>query len=324
MLNTPITVVIPTYNRPESIQYFLDNCYSQYSGELFSFEIHDSSTDDKTRDILSEKIGERLHYFRYPSEIVGDEKTMQALSKATNPYVYLLGDGVTVDFNALERFLLANNYQEYAVIGFRCAREINPRYMSSDVNKLVSEECIRSYFQNYFWILTLYGASIVRRDVMMEASKASERYREINSPFMYVCSIFEGLAVCAGKCAFAFVDFVGSNPLKGESGWITKKLAVEFFCYRYFNSMQLLPQMYGATERDFLVKHNRCSGLFSFRSILKLRATGNLTRKIVKQYKFFMKQTVANMRAVYFSLWIPKFILAGLHKTYRVFKGKKG
>ena len=317
-MNALITVIIPTFNRSDCIAYILENSLKQYQGELFAFQIHDSSSDEKTKELLEPYLSERVQYFRYPSSIIGDIKTMQAIEGTTSEYVYLLGDGLSVDFNALEEFLLRSDFYKTSVIGFRDHRGIAKKYLDSEIGVPVLEENIVSYFQKYFWMLTLYGSTIVKGDILKRAFQLSERYQKMKSPFMYVCSLFEALYQEKGKSLFAFVDFVEANPHKKQSGWFSERRAVEFFCYRYYASVLLLPKEYGAAERKFLTQHNRCSQLFSFKGILKLRQSGNLTLRMVKDYRFYMKQTVSNMWAVYLSLLIPRFVLTWAIKFYHI------
>ena len=48
-----ITVVIPTYERPECIKFFLENLKKTYD-PMFRFEVHDSSNSIDTFKIIDE------------------------------------------------------------------------------------------------------------------------------------------------------------------------------------------------------------------------------------------------------------------------------
>ena len=62
-MNTKITVVIPTFNHPLYIKFIIDNCIKTYKGNLFSFEIHDSSDNNET-EYLAKNI-EGIKYYKY-------------------------------------------------------------------------------------------------------------------------------------------------------------------------------------------------------------------------------------------------------------------
>lgn len=119
-MDNKITVVMPTYNRPECIKYFVENCLKTYKGNIFVFEIHDSSTTNETKNIINEFNTAHINkvsYYKYDSNICGETKTHQALSNVKTNHIYLMGDGIATDFNKLEEFLLNNNYYEYDLFG---------------------------------------------------------------------------------------------------------------------------------------------------------------------------------------------------------------
>ncbi len=315
-----ITVVIPTYNRSTCIKYQLENYLDKYKGTLFVFEIHDSSTDDETFGLINNCNNDKISYHRYPSDVNGDVKTMQAIQKVKTDYYFLLGDGVCVDFEKLEKKLNEIGYDKYKVIGFRSTDGIS-KSVFKEYNIHNLDECDRNdYFVKYFWALTLYGSMIVRTDLVKNVSDEAQKYIEILSPFMHDCILFEGISKYDGKCAFVFVDFIKGNPYKQGSGWKKSKQALEFFCYRYYESVLLLPDCYEKESRRFLISHNKYSNLFGFKSLVVLRANGNITFKLVRKYKFYIKKTVAHPIKIYLSLLIPPFMSKCLIKIYRKLK----
>ncbi len=317
-----ITVVVPTYNRPACISYLVEHCYSKYSGNLFCFEIHDSSSDDSTKKILDEAcLGENFRYFHYDPELNGDVKTMRAISNVSTPYMYLMGDGIVMDFNALEEWLLAIDFEKYSIIGIR--ENTIHKYSQRSVAAQCSTQNKQQFFNDYFWMLTLYGASIISREIAQTAFKMSEKYKSL-PPFMYICSVFCALEKVGGPCYFSFLPFFEFNPNKKSVGWIASRQAIEFFCYIYYESMRLLPECYNAMDSKFLKKHNDLSGLFRLKSVLKMRVTGNLTYKLFRKYKFYIKKTVPHMSYIYFALLIPAFVMRGVYKIYlRLFKKRE-
>lgn len=316
MIEKNITVVIPTYNRFECIKHLIDNCILAYNGVLFNFQIHDSSSSSDTENYVKE-VGQNisLQYFKYDPAIIGDIKTMTAIKNVQSEYFYLLGDGVLIDFNKLEKYLLSIEYDKYSVIGFRGINEINKKVQNKITKKnkdnfIVCNDCTE-YFKNYFWLLTLYGASIVKRNVLDISQENIGKYIEMKSPFMYICSLFEGISVNTGSYSFSFVDFITPNPYKKDSGWMANKSAIEFFCYKYFISVQKLPSVLNAQNRKFLISHNKYSGLFSFKGILRLRLNGNITRGKISEYRKYINKTVPfpKVLMIYNSILIPRKLL---------------
>lgn len=316
-----ITVVIPTYDRPDCISYLIENRFRKYNGGMICFEIHDSSPNDSTKKIFEDaNLGDNFQYFHYDSEVNGDIKTMGAISRVKTPYIYLLGDGIAVDFNALEKYLLDIGFEQYSIIGMR-DKDL-PRYNGSYAEEENITNDISKYFYDCFWMLTLYGASIIRRDVAQSAVSVMQKYMAV-TPFIYISCVFDALLNVGGPCYFAYVDFIAYNPYKKSSGWMASHQTIETFCYLYYLAMQLLPECFHATDAAVLQKHNDLSGLFRFRNILRLRSNGNLTWKLYNKYRFYVKKTVPHMSYVYFALFIPPFVIRGALRIHNFFKGKR-
>lgn len=316
-----ITVILPTYNRSGCVNYLIENSFKKYTGSLFAFEIHDSSDDNLTEEICAVSGLENLKYRRYSPAINGDVKTVRAIEEVKTGYYLLLGDGVVIDFNALETHLNSIGFENFGVTGFRSCEGLSKSVRKDYDVSGKTDICVdnNEYFFKYFWALTLYGSTVVNTAVVKAAREQSKKYVEAASPFMHDCILFEGLALSGLRCAFTFVDFVTYNPLKKSSGWIASGQAVEFFCYRYYESVKMLPPCYDVS-RKFLTGHNKYSKLFSFKSVLSLRADGNITFAKVKKYKFYIKKTVDRPSKVYFALLFPGFMLRFLKKVYKKIK----
>ena len=320
-----ITVIIPTYNKFDCIKYLLENSITKYTGDLFLFEVHDSGDDERVKEIVDRYAENHpLRYYHYPTSVNGDVKTMTAISNAQSEYIYLLGDGIVPDFNQLEKFLIACDYEKYIVIGVRAAKDFKSKIRKAVLGRnqinepKVFDDKIK-FCNRCFWILTLYGASIVRKNLLFSNNNYLQ-YLKMESPFMYVCSLFESLLQEEnGKYIFSFVDFIKSNPYKIDSGWMQSRQAIEFFCYRYYISVSNLSKYSNLLCKEFLFSHNKFSGLFSIKSILKMRATGNLTASILKKYKVYYKKTVPFGKRILTrcSLFIPQKVLNKLYKKYK-------
>ena len=329
--NKKITVIIPTYNKFDCIKFLLENSIAKYCGNLFLFEIHDSSDDSRVAEIVELYLKNYpLCYYNYSAEMNGDVKTMTAIRNAQSEYVYLMGDGLVPDFNELEKFLIDYDYEKYLVIGIRSAydfkRSVKKAILGkSELDKPAVYDDKAKFCKQCFWALTLYGASIVKKSLLFNNNNYLQ-YLEMKSPFMYVCSLFESLLqVDNERYIFSFVNFINNNPYKIDSGWMQSRQAIEFFCYKYYTSVSNLSQYSSLLHKDFLMSHNKFSGLFSIKSIIKMRATGNLTASIIKEYKDYYKKTVPYGKRVLVrcSLFMPQKALNKLYKKYKSNKLKR-
>ena len=326
MLEPQITVIIPTYNRYECIRKLVDECIAVYQGKLFKFEIHDSS-DDTTCETYVKPLAS-VKYFKYDSSINGDIKTINAMRNADTPYVYLLGDSFLIDFNKLENIISSSDIQNCLIIGVmrvNSYKKYQKRLKDYTFEKGVySTNDHQKFFYDFFWYLTLYGGSIIRKD-LCEENECTKKLMTMQSPFVYVCTIFTMLGMLSGgkKCEFILLDNVMQiNPLKGKSGWWVNKKAIEIFCYRYYESVRYLSDIYNTQNRKFLISHNKYSGLFSFKSVILLRIYGNITFSILKKYRQYINKTVPVKNIIY--IWVSLLLPRGiLNLIYRIKKRKE-
>lgn len=304
-----ITVVIPTYNRFDCMKYFFENCFMKYTGNLFTFEIHDSSEDDRVKEYIDENIGDCpiLKYFKYDPSIDGNVKTMRALRAVSSDYSYLLRDGLIVDFDKLEKLLYQINFTKFSVLSFLFKKNNKLSDGLTVYNDIVK------FCHDNFTTLTLFGASVVRNEIFNAALPQLDKYLDFCSPFTYLCSIFEGLAVIPGICSRLEIPCVQGNPFGHTSGWMEAKREMETFCYAYYKSVILLPEIYEPMEK-LLKCHNDERKLFSLKNSLRSRANGNITLKIVKQYRKYIKATVSHPFPVYLSLCFPPKALYCFYK----------
>ena len=158
-----ITVIIPTYNHPSYISYLVKNSIDTYEGSLFRFQIHDSSEDNKTEEIVS-KSKIYIKYFHYSKTFNADDKIISALKQVNSTYAYIMGDGCLPDFNKLENDLLKNSFSKYDLIGLVEAKNFNTKQKAIPYLKksVFYENFELNYFASKFlYLLTYYGATIV-------------------------------------------------------------------------------------------------------------------------------------------------------------------
>lgn len=304
-----ITVVIPTYNRFECMKYFFENCFLTYTGKLFTFEIHDSSEDDRVKEYIDANIGESpiLKYFKYDPSIDGNVKAMRAVQAVGSSYVYLLRDGLIVDFDKFEKALCSIDFEKYLIISLVFAR------INESFEILSAYDDIVKFCHENFTTLTSYGASFVNMKIINASISHLDKYFEFCSPFLYQCSLFEGLASCPGMCLNMKISFVRGNPCGAVSGWTKSKRQIEVFCFQYYKSVILLPSIYMPREK-LLKCHNDERKLFSLKNSLRARGSGNITLKIIKKYKVYMKLTISHLWPIYLSLCFPPKLLFLFYK----------
>jgi glycosyltransferase involved in cell wall biosynthesis len=86
-----VTIVIPTFNRPDQLPGAVDSELGQTYGNI-EVIIHDNGSDLEPRDILSPVSDPRLKVFRNPTNLGVAKNFSLGLAKATGGCVGILGD----------------------------------------------------------------------------------------------------------------------------------------------------------------------------------------------------------------------------------------
>ncbi len=314
-LHKKVTVVLPTYNRSECVAYYLENAVAKYSGVFFVFEIHDSSTNDETKDLVdsynaSEHVN-KICYFRYPSSMNGDDKTHTALSNVQTEYLYLIGDGILPDFEKLELFLKNNDFSKFDVMGifsqgFRYNKHNKSEYPKNDY--LYEETNYDSLLVNHLLCFTLYGASIVRKSVIESIDKEkffSKFCFEGKYSFAYCLSLFESIKNNGYKVAVSFLSFWRMNPKK-KGNWAHDESFYKIFYVEFINDVEKLS--YPEELKEQALK-NIARYHFTYGSILRYRLKNVFTAKLLKKYKPYVKKICNHYWFMWFVAFIPKWVI---------------
>lgn len=314
-----ITVVVPTYNHPSYIDYILKHSFSVYKGQLFQFSIHDSSENDLTEKLIqtyNENHDNKIAYYRYPSDILGDVKSYTALKETKSEYLYLMGDGLAPDFDALEALLLGNDYSRFDFIGvlppsFRGAAEQElPKN-----NVLYEFSNLLDFSSKFFYRETLYGGSIINHRLIdfIDENKIYERFRFDNRYcYAYISSIFTALSMNSNfKFCTSFVDCLLLNPEK-KGNWAHDDNLYKILFEEFQNDVKLLPPFYDDIKSQILLSRNRFA--WKKKDIIHYRKNNSVNFHYLKKYKSALKVCDYNYPFTVFICFIPRFILVLMSK----------
>lgn len=311
-----ITVIIPTYNHPKYIDYILKHSFSVYKGKLFRFSIHDSSEDDSTEKLIqayNENHDNQIAYFRYPSDISGDFKSYTALKETNSDYLYLMGDGLSPDYDALESTLIENKYDRFDFVGvlpsgYRDIALIKNKYQQDD--HLYGFSDLIEFASQFFYMQTLYGGSIVSHRIIdyIDENNIFERYKYDNRYcYAYISSVFTALSMNS-KFTFcsSFVNCLLPNVEK-KGNWAHGDNLYKILFEEFQNDVKLLPSYFDDIKQQILLSRN----IFAWKKIdvIHYRKIDSLNFKYLKKYKSVLRVCTYNYRFAVFACFIPRFIL---------------
>lgn len=316
-----ITVVIPTYNQVECIRKIIDTCVIPYRGNLFIFQVQDSSETDIIQQIIERAIEiytlTNLIYVRWPSGISGDDKALQSIEQVDTEYFWLFGDGNLADFNALEDFLIHHHYEIYDILNIEVIERIGHRGQDLDarVNYIYSYDDIVFYMKKYFSHLTYWGSSIVSRDffaLAVDTNIIKKKYMEQNIPWWYACLLCEAgdKAVSYQRSVHLgtfFSPYIAYNPMKLDHSWTHDERYYEFVFKKFSMAIDLLPSRYSGITYH-ITEYFRKDALVSYSYLLFLRSIGIINRNMIAKYDVYIKRVPKYRYILLFYSYLPQTV----------------
>lgn len=314
MLKPKLSIVIPTYNRPECIHYMLEELYKYSEKYSFNIYIFDSSEEDLTFNICKLYNGKNLIYERMDSHIHPDEKTIYGLKKADGEYIQLCGDGLLPNIeNIFKNIFLDIEDIELYLLYSKKITSFNT-YYSNYKDDISSDK--NYFFGKYFSQITLYGATICKKSIIdtIDYDFALKNYS--GTGFIYPCT----LAIYSkGKYKMLNGDYLSSINLKGSPGWILNKKAIEIWTKNFSTTVSTLNNYLSQTTINNIIKNNgKNTGFLTAKGLAWFRSTGNYNLKIYFKFKKYLKKckSCSTFIAIIIAI-IPSFVFKILRKLYK-------
>lgn len=318
--------IIPTYNRPECMEYYLASQMEAFASREINVVVFDSSENDDTRIVVeafaakNPKAAKYLHYDRYEGNKADlralDMKVFTACQRYMNQYKYLWfsGDGTVFDIALLWgdiQMLMAQDTDYIAVD----STQFNTWKKRKDGTEYYTDS--KAFFNECAWLLTLIGANIMRCE---HATKAAEKYPVLHPdefafwiPMAFL-RLFSEKPIHAAALRKKGAYYV--NPKRTEAFWMTNRDVLWQWAVIWPEAVDALPGYYDSVK-EFAIKEQNRGRLFSLKGFLKLKATGNLPLADVKRYGANLKR-VSDVPI--WAIWlISRFgekVLPWLYKVY--------
>lgn len=154
-----LTICIPTYNRPKDIKVFLDTEMKFLDKYNVNVSIFDSSTDDRTKELV-ERINKEnvsyLDYYRVDSSISANEKVFMIYQKMYVDYDYVW---ITHDHTIF-------NEESFAYIMDKLEEKADFYFIKTQCGNfgsfVTSDKC--EFLYDSAWLLGKIGAAVIRSD----------------------------------------------------------------------------------------------------------------------------------------------------------------
>lgn len=311
-----LCICIPTYNRPDCIDYILKCSVNWVKEYDIYFYICDSSTNGKTNDIVRKYAsiyGERLIYdleTNYPDK-TSDLKVMRSFQKLCNKYEYihLSGDGFVVDIPSCMKYLKKAIDSDFDVIHFNNHRyQISTEYSSG-----------KDFVSENGWFATCYGATVLSSKLIRKSINDSNLELCRNTGFLFWYSMLCGIASNNEKIitynAFPLIN----NPYKPTNSSYQAGKFINFWIVGWSQIIDMLPDFYNEVKNKLKKDAGLNMHLYTWANLLRLRATSNLEWKNVKERRRMISQVTD---VPYWHFVIVSFIPKSLIKVAKCIKGR--
>lgn len=309
-INKKLSIVIPTYNRAEFLDYSLEvhiPICREFNVQIF---ISDNASTDNTKEIF-EKWKQQYEYLYYTTNLTNmgsDANFEKSLQMPDTDYVWLLGDTYQIEQKVLEYVLLNVPKAKYDVVVLNLANKLQIETKDyQDSNALLYDLGA---------LMTCSAVSVYNKDLIRRANFS----RYYNSWFIQTGIIFEDIAdkiFCIHWTKEYSIKGL-EHPTINKTNWSHTPKAFEIGCEDWTNFVMSLPPSYKLENKmKCIMDFGKVSGLFTFKNLVLLRTRGLIDIKVYNRYKKLFPFTVDYPLFIIFIISItPKFLFKILLKLY--------
>lgn len=284
--NTHLSIVIPTYNRAEILDYCLEVHIPLVRAHNIQLFISDNASTDTTAAVVKKRIKEYplIQYHRNETNVGPDANFELALKCPKTQYVWLLGDSHQIPSDGIEYILglITANNEKYDVIVFNAARRVFdiPQQNYSDQNKLLSD---------LGWHMTCMSCLVYSLQLIATAN--FRRYH--GTYFIHLGIIFEAISNNKFIVHWGQDKSIQSITLKNVLKYSWQDQTFDIWVKKWGNFIFSLPPSYDLDIKLKCIKdHGIKSGLFTLKRLLSLRSFNILNYKIYKKYSHLFPLTI--------------------------------
>lgn len=302
-----LCIVIPTYNRADSIEYYLKTQLENFSNNDIDVWIYDSSDNELTKksvECFQQKGYTNLFYKFYSSNdnIYGSWKTYYSLLECAKEYkyVWLSGDTTIIQINNIMTQVRNCLKEKYDIIHI---------YQSKDVSQSQAYSDCCEIFRLFWWSMTHWCSVVFSADILDSMSRIMEQYLKQNNGYFIVASVFEVMSIQPIRFYYIKDSLYTVSPFRVGSTDHLKRNILDSWAKLQSETIDSLSEIYDKYKDETKKSIDRNIYLFSFGGVIYLRADGNITMEKVREYKKYIKM-VTKTPLLWFYLWalIPRGI----------------
>lgn len=321
-----LTIVLPTRNHAEMVRFFLEKTdyLEKYN---ICLQVHDSSTNDETKELIESINSNHIRYRRYDSDIDIDVKTILALQDVNTKYAFLCGDGVIFNANVVYENIytyLKADIDLVEIYDDNLKKHIDYYNLLKEKKKCdpVMYNNIIEHFRDNCWHMPLYGGSIVKSIVFHDFDFELNKDL-VGKGFVYPYSIYDYFStheffgcVCGGSTLI-------QNPLKKDSIWMKKGWGIDIWAHKYPFSINRLPDIYDKYKIQVIKETGVRTKFLTKNGLAYWRSIGIYSFKLYKLYKDDLIQyTYLNRGYLLILAIMPRRCMQFIRKVKHLFQNR--
>lgn len=292
-----LCVLIPTQDRAELIESYLENRIDDLDSLNLDLFIYDSSENDATEITVTKKsdVHKNIKYRRFIND-GSKNKAAVALEECSKlyEYVWLVGDRTMINVVTLHKQIEKAFSGQYDLI-----------HVYQNKYGIESGEFtdICSFFYSFGWSMTHYGAFIISSKLALWIADrlADKDYILKTKVFLIQMAIFHYLSQFPARIFYINGFFYTSNPVHVKSTGYSEKKILQIWAKGWVNSINGLASVYDPAKSFVMKSVSDNTSLFNYSSVIDLRLDGNITWHRVHQYREYIKQ-VTDTKLIWFYL----------------------
>lgn len=326
MNKKPLAIIIPTYNRLDCVQYYLETKLSAFRECGIDVIIYDSSDKDDIRQCVQRLCDagvENLIYRRYDGRLnkkAIDEKVFAACSEfcLEYEYIWLSSDGTVFHIERLWPSICRAMKENVDMIVLNHQNADNALERRYENGRELLHDC--------GWILTMLGAGIVSGEVVREAVKHVPISGRDNFLLWHPLAYFYVFAERPIQALWLGIqNTYEENPYRTDAFWKVNGDALWQWGEVWVQAIESLPACYNEVKEPVLKSWDKYARLFSVKGLMGLRAQGQITFSDVVKYKRYIPKITDTNVGWFYLITLPgnQAVLSWIRKIYRTIKRKR-
>ena len=282
-----LLIGVLTKNHSEYIQCYLSEILDEVKRYNVDIGIYDSSTDEKTKEIVLGKIKDgydNLFYKQYDPDILIGIKGRDLYINSGYQYIWPCGDGVIPKIAKIYEII-----KKEMKVGRDCIVFDGWFFEPKDAIFKIFDD-VNDFIEMAWSALTLLGGTVLKGNLYSEEEYTGYVYKyKMWFPNFGLLEHFSNIPFNGSYCRCGFQEY---NPYKLTSTWMQDGLLVEYFAGEYVKFINKLPAKYSDKKKNIYLKLWKDLHLFRSNRLLRARYTGNLNvRKVLKYHRELQKVT---------------------------------